>query len=260
MNPQERILDITEKLNEGLVKKEDLIKVFNIFLNVLKDMKSYNETNVANGLKSMQSIVDKCCSDMDDSEEDIKDTASDLKTFVSDKMKELSKMLYNEIEKVKDSIPDVADLSPLESKIEASIAYLESKIPQLPEELKAEGIRDKLETLTGDDRLDKSAIKGLDEEFKNIDKKIVASTRVIGGGKSIRGSSFSFSGNGSTTTFYLPTEVAGKGMFIFAHYQGQWLQQGVHYSLSGKTFNTLGGTNTFTPANGTTIEGFIINL
>lgn len=115
-------------------------------------------------------------------------------------------------------------------------------------------IRDSLELLKDEDRLDKKAIKGLDEELTAIRNL----PRGGGGGRQLRAASFSFAGDGSTTSFYLPTEPSGKGWFIFAHYEGQWLQQNMHYTVAGKLFNTLGGTNTFTPQSGTVIEGFVI--
>mgnify|MGYP001563209865 CR=1 FL=1 len=113
----------------------------------------------------------------------------------------------------------------------------------------SEQIRDKLETLEGNERLDKSAIKGLDEEFKKIGEP---KYRFFGGTRSPRYEKFSFSGNGSTTQFTLPDEPAGKGLAIWCYYQGQWLQPTVHFTIAGKKLTT-----TFTADNGTIIEGFI---
>ena len=92
------------------------------------------------------------------------------------------------------------------------------------------------------------------------DGKDGQSSPAIFGGKKLTGSTFSFAGDAVTTSFTLPKEPAGKGMFIFAHYQGQWLQKDVHFTLSGKTFNTAGGTLPFTAEASTTIEGFLINF
>lgn len=76
----------------------------------------------------------------------------------------------------------------------------------------------------------------------------------------LTGSKFSFSGDGVTTSFNLPKVARGKGLFIFAHYQGQWLQKDVHYTAKGKTFDTSLGTSPFTAESGTIIEGFLINF
>lgn len=55
-----------------------------------------------------------------------------------------------------------------------TIEVIEADLPKL-----GAPIRDALELLTGDDRLDKSAIKGLDEEFKRLEE---VRGRVLGGG------------------------------------------------------------------------------
>jgi len=120
-------------------------------------------------------------------------------------------------------------------------------------------IKEKLESLEGDERLDKKAIKGLDEEVSRLDKRIDEKPSGIGGGvKQLMAAPFSFSGDGATTQFYLPTEPLGKGWFLFAHYQGQWLQKDIHFALNRKIFDTSAGTSPFVPEVGTVIEGFII--
>ncbi len=111
-------------------------------------------------------------------------------------------------------------------------------------------IRDKLETLKGKERLDISAIDGLEEKIKAIPER---PTTTIFGGRMPRFVKFSFAGNGSTTAFTLPHEPAGKGLALWAYYQGQWLQPATHFTISNLTFTT-----TFTAENGTIIEGFLM--
>lgn len=115
----------------------------------------------------------------------------------------------------------------------------------------AEQVRNKLETLRDDERLDKDAIKGLKELLEEIRK--LASTRVVGGGGRVpRYERFSFAANGVATTFTLPHIPAGKGLAIWVYYNGQWLQPTVGYTVAGLTLTIL-----FTPADGTFIEGFL---
>lgn len=70
-----------------------------------------------------------------------------------------SKLLKSDIERVERLIPDLPDLAYLENRIEVVRK-------SIPKPLTAEQVRDKLETLNGDERLDKSAIKGLEEALK----------------------------------------------------------------------------------------------
>ena len=117
---------------------------------------------------------------------------------------------------------------------------------------KPEEIRDKLESLKDEDRLDKDAIKGLKELLEEIKK--TASTRIVSGFKKIMPVKFSFTGNGSTTSFALVTTPADE-LLVFAHSQGQWLQPTVHFNIRGKNLVT-----TYTPANGDIIEGTFLKL
>ena len=67
-------------------------------------------------------------------------------------------------------------------------------------------IRNKLEHLTGEDRLDSSAIKGLDERLKKIEKTpIMSGWSSASGGKIVKSYDLSDSLNGVTKTFTLPS-------------------------------------------------------
>jgi len=79
----------------------------------------------------------------------------------------------------------------------------EAEIPKL-----GEPIRDALELLQDDNRLDKSAIKGLDELLKKLEKKIGSAIYVGGGGstggKIVKAYDLTSSLNGALKTFSLP--------------------------------------------------------
>ena len=132
----------------------------------------------------------------------------------------------------------------------AVLPFVEERLPMLGEK-----VRDALELLQGDERLDASAVKGLTDELKRLGG-IIASTRtIIGGGKQLRITEFSFDGDGSTTTFGISKEPAAKGRAIWVYYQGQHIQRVSQWTLAGKTLTTL-----FTPDVGTVLDGFLINF
>jgi len=64
--------------------------------------------------------------------------------------------------------------------------------------------------------------------------------------------SFSFTGDG-LSSFTLSTKVAANGMACWAYLNGQWLQPGVHFNISGKTMTT-----TFNLETNDTLEGFYL--
>lgn len=95
-----------------------------------------------------------------------------------------------------------------------------------------EQIKEKLETLKGNDRLDKSAIKGLDDDFKKLNNMITT----------VKTSSFVLNNyivhetlnvDSSTTTITLKYTIAGSGEAIFnANYEGQVLFKDTHYTVA----------------------------
>lgn len=82
--------------------------------------------------------------------------------------------------------------------------------------IRAGEVRDKLETLKGEDRLDKSAIKGLEEELKGIKKGVSgASTYGISGGAKGRVHYYDLTPqcNGVLKTFAVPLNFGIIGVF-----------------------------------------------
>ena len=77
-----------------------------------------------------------------------------------------------------------------------------------------EQIRDKLEELTGEDRLDKSAIKGLAEEIKKLSDRWEAGRPIFGPGKTkVYLKDLSASLDGATKTFFIGTHFGISGVF-----------------------------------------------
>lgn len=102
----------------------------------------------------------------------------------------------------------------------------------------------KLESLTGVQRLDKSAIKGLEEQFREIMKELREARKQMkkeqGGGGSGGGGGLGnvqhevFSISAGTTGVTTAFPIAGGGNAIFkAAYEGQELDKDVHFTIGG---------------------------
>lgn len=124
-------------------------------------------------------------------------------------IKRLATDFDNKLSSLKAEIPQATDLTEVWNAIKGIIipktdeilAEVEQKLPQYGSKY-----RDGLELLQGDDRLDKSAIKGLTEELKEI-KKI--KTTASGGVRRVFQpylDDFSAQTDGVTKTFYLSRE------------------------------------------------------
>jgi len=106
--------------------------------------------------------------------------------------------------------------------------------PDTPQEIKK-----KLETLIKDERLDKSAIKGLERALTTIGDNIRSVRLSRGGGKGGGMGNFvhqQFTGAGP---FTLNSKVANGGSAIFVFYNSGFLVKDVHYSVSGNVVTQL---------------------
>lgn len=132
-------------------------------------------------LKSEMDMSMKGCEDMCSTfETTLKDTETRLTALISSSTKTTQdkayKELSNAIYKLEQSIKDVPQFnsSALEAQWAAVVKDLDNKIAQIkPFVITAIEIRDYLETLEGDERLDASAIKGLKTFTPKIADEIV---------------------------------------------------------------------------------------
>src|SRR3990167_928287 len=108
-----------------------------------------------------------------------------------------------------------------------------------------EQIRDKLEKLKDKEKLDISAIRGL-EDWEEVKRSAKEGRNIIvrGGGGSNAWIHQSFSVNSGTTTITLSNAVSAGGLAIFCYYNGQFVVRGTHYTMAD---NAKVLTLTFTP-------------
>lgn len=139
-----------------------------------------------------------------------------------------------------------------EAKIVATI------LTQLPEAILPDTpiqIADKLNTL--EEKVDWTVIRGLKQIIANLEKNIKNINREKGGGGGGGGLglpvSQSFTGNGVLTSFTLSSRVSANGKAIWVYYNGQWLVNNTHYTVSGSTLSL-----TFTPEADTTVDVLFI--
>lgn len=99
-----------------------------------------------------------------------------------------------------------------------------------------------------------SHVKNLQTNLRSISSEAKLGKGGGGGGGMGAIKLLDFDGDGSTTQFTLPDTPTQEGLAVFPFYQGQWLQNTQHFNVSGKIMTT-----TFTPANGTKIEGIMIS-
>ena len=131
----------------------------------------------------------------------------ELKSDLISDTKEISKKLTQEVKDLYKAIDDIPqfDSSEIETYFAMMIGELGKKLSAI-KQLNAEEIRNSLETLKGDGRLDKSAIKGLEDIENNIVKLKGMKVGGGGGGKSRDTVRYydGFALDGSTKVFTIP--------------------------------------------------------
>lgn len=245
--------EMLKRFEGGAIQPDELQKTVEILLGVIKEIKTKLEEKITDGDVSIVKLCEKMIAETSGIESKI---SKKIELAIKDKAtkKELESKLsdiYSSIESLKESIPEMPEMEEYEEQLEEikkSIPEIKDTILDTPQQ-----IRDKLETLKGDDRLDKSAIRGLEDELKRIEATRGGGTSFFGG-RQMRMVSFTFTGDGVTTDFLLPAVPGAKGLAIWAYYQGQYQQLNTHYTVSNKTLTTVG----WTPAVDSVLEGYLI--
>ena len=203
----QKFKEIVDILDKDVPSATEVAELVATIIQVVKEAKEFLKKQAIENKKDLNDFVNrlteqevqKIAEALDNLEKKANKVISDLKEKTKLDLDVITKNLYLELKKLADSIPKEADFT----EIYVKIKEVEGKIPSLPEEIKAEQVRDKLETLEGDERLDKKYIKGLDEELtaiRNLPR---------GGGGAPRRvfqpyrDDFSSLTDGSTKTFYL---------------------------------------------------------
>lgn len=250
---QDKLKNLKELLqlaNKDYASVGDVAKIVVEVGKILKEHKESIDKSLLDSLKKMssdlQGVIDAFKSEKSSLENKVKDSVS-LSTEVKSAFNSLKDELESKLVDVESKIPRQTDLTPLQRRIEE----VESKIPEIPEVVldSPQEVRNKLESLKGNDRLDKSSIRGLEELEREIQvTKSNFASRLIGGlqglftyvdgaKKGILKSVDFVGGSGMTITH---SKVNGQDTLTFVSSPGS----GSSTSLSVTPSGTVDGSNT----------------
>lgn len=161
MDPRlQKLQDVLTLVDRDQPTTEEVAEAIDAVINVVAALKD----NLSKDIGKIDAALAEKYSDMSarlsSIDADLKKRLTEQKEVSDTECKEIKKLLKSEVERLEKIMPDKTDLSEVLNMIEKA----EKKIPR---ELTSEKVRDKLEALEGDERLDKSAIKGLEEALKN---------------------------------------------------------------------------------------------
>ena len=235
-------MDITEKnlkkleklfslMDSDTLTKEDFLKSFENVVSLVLKIEKRNSEAVE--------LLEKTYSRLSEKVRD------DYISSLSDFKKEFSKFVNTQIEKITESVDKkmkmVRDGKDADETQIIKNVISQIKLPEQKEIIldNAGQIRDKLEILKGEDRLDKSAIRGLDDLLKSgymIEKPIFS----FGGrrGSVLRAVDLSSQCDGIIKAFTLPIDVRKVFGLFGTQFPVQFAPTG-DWSVSGRTL-TLG--------------------
>lgn len=162
----DKIQKLLEIANEDFATPAEVIQAMEAVLNVINTER--DRINALIEAKSTQgeALNAKTLKYLDEKEKGLKYLISELgRSYSDDNALTVNKFL-KEVKRLEKKIPNKVDLTEIIAKIES----LQDGINSFPTELTSnpEAIRDALELLQGDERLDKSAIRGLDELIDDL--------------------------------------------------------------------------------------------
>jgi len=168
MTGEEKLLESFLLQAEAIETKKDLEQLIEFIAELIKSVKDSQafleqkaEENHRDLRKFAQEATNQEVSSLTSQLQQMETSLQEIETKAKADLDKLSTGVFEEITSVRDSIPEPTDLT----NLEASVSDVNVRLTKLT---KPEILRDRLTSLEGEGRLDKSAIRGLEEELKAI--------------------------------------------------------------------------------------------
>lgn len=225
------------------VTKEEFTKNVEELLKFLVAMQKRNDTEIQNLQETYAQVIDLLKGEHGTDLEEVKQLCTEtMRKMMSEHQAKMQAMDEKMAEVINGVDGTDADEERVMEMVLAKIPPVKELEPETPE-----GIRDKLETLVDEERLDVSAIKGLLERLEKIEKMKSNSGQSGGTGNprnTIQAYDLSASLDGVTATFSLP---AFSKVWQVALSSNPVLRPTVDYTINGSLF-TVTFTSEIDPA------------
>lgn len=238
----EQLLALKKAIDTPYITYDDMVKLLKSTLTPLKELKA---ELVAENLSNSKLLLQKVETAISETQSNIKSAVSELKKVEKESIKrtnEIQKLVVDFSAQIRSEIPDTTYLR-------LAIEELSEREVEV-EEVTPEEIRDKLETLENEERLNWSAIEGLEDLIRSIAKEMKptgGTTANMQVSHYPRHEQFTMDGVATSVTLLEAPSADGKAAWV--HYNGQFLALANTYTVSGNKI-----TFTFTPEADTTVE------
>lgn len=212
MNKTDQIKSILELVNTDRASARDLALFAVKILKLIKDVQATLSSNVSSVEKDFAEKIKEVSESLTESENALEKMLADNKKESAENFE----LVDDEIKKIYKAISSIPQFDSSEIKKEISDIYvLVEKLSKKVGDIKMptpEETRDALEKLDGEDRLDVSAIKGIEALFKRLFAQMKPTSKAIfvggggnGGGRIVKAYDLSSQLNGVLKTFALPS-------------------------------------------------------
>jgi hypothetical protein len=157
LNKLKSIIDVLETDRASI---DETAEAFQVVFGIIQQIKDQLDQEIKTNKGEMDDLFSGTLAEFKKLENRIVKVSDRLEGKMGVDNESIRKQLLQEVNTLRGLIPTIPDLTYLEDRI----SEVEGKIPPIPEipdEETPEETRDKLETLSGEDRLDASAIKNL---------------------------------------------------------------------------------------------------
>ena len=183
----ERAERVLKALDEDLITYDEAKELLDTLIDFVREAREDLEEQHDGHVSKVSGALAGFLKDVEKIDGRFKDKISASKSEVLKDIERIEKKLIKRINAVRDEIPEIPD-APEMPDLQPVYDRIEEVREELLNKMTAEDIRDLLETLEGDERLDISAIRGLEEFLaEHGGKNTVRSTGVgsAGGGRGL---------------------------------------------------------------------------
>lgn len=227
---------------DGLTKEEfikSFQEVMKLVVKVESDLVAKINTlvndKVSSGVSSLQAMKEEMQKAIADAKKSNDSTFTGMKQRAMTAMQEMFSRLDVQGKMAEMYSEHEAMMQKMESVLPDTEKMMKDMLAEVPKDT-AEEERDRLESLKGEERLDKSAIKGLEDEIKSLRKEIATKTSGVRRVFQPYVDNFSAMTNGSLKTFVLSREpLRTNTVQVFGTDFPTILNPDVDFTVSGKT-------------------------
>lgn len=225
-----------EIFKREFVSSEKLVELANALILFLGGANAATDKKLEQAVKDLKALSDKQDQSGKDAQATLATARKEIASAIKQAINDASAEMKNDIENVRAQIPEETDLSGVHERLSRLAAFdglkPEDIVNQIP--VYGERVRDALELLQGDERLDISAIKGLAELIEKVNaKSSIGGVHFVGG---TNGMILYVNGAKQGTIKYL-NFIPGAGIALSSVIQGNRVDLTIRATGGGGTAN-----------------------